>query len=109
MGVFPKPVGHDGDDLLDHRQDRIADDLDAFLQALEIHILENRIRDDRVRRFLGDHPQAALHSGHGPLDLEIAADRGAVGKDGAHLLGAEEVLEEDGFMCGRWHGVRSRW
>ena len=91
-------------ELMDQRQDRIADDVGLVPQPVEVERVEIASGGDLLGGLGRDHAAARLGLRQRDLGLDVAADQRVVGEHGPHRAGAEGVAEQDGSQE-RW----SRW
>ena len=104
VAVLAEAVAAEGVDLVDHGDDGIADALGLPAQLDHVDLVEAAVADDLVGRLLRDDAELALHLGQGGLDVEVVLGPVLVGPDGAHLVGAEDALEDVGVDDGGRHG-----
>ena len=80
-------------DLLEQRQDRVADDERLLAQRGEVDVLGHRGRGDLLRGLGGDHAELGLRVGERPFDLEPRSDERLLREEPVHLLIAEDVYQ----------------
>ena len=91
------------DELVHERQDRIADDIGFLAHVIEIDPLDRRFTGDHFRRVGRNHADARFGLRQRHFDVDIALHERVVGKQRAHLRGAEGVAEQDGIDHGAGH------
>jgi len=92
-------------ELLDQRQDRVADDLCAGREPLPVDPPDLGHRGDRLGRRRRHNADASLGTGQRRLDIEVALHHRLVGEQGPHRGGAEHVAPELRVDHNGWHGV----
>ena len=80
-------------DLLEQRQDRIADDERLLAEGREVDVLGHRGGGDLARRLGRDHPELGLRAGERALDLEPRGHERLLREEPEHFFVAEDVNE----------------
>ena len=80
-------------DLVEERQDRIADDERLLAQRGEVDVLEHRGGGDLARGLGRDDAELGLRLGERALDLEPRCDERLLREEPDHLLIAEDIDE----------------
>src|SRR5262249_4199467 len=80
-----------GSDLLDEREDGIADGSSALPHRLEVDLLDYGLVYDRARGVRWNHSELALDLRQLALDLQPSLDVGALREDRAHLRIPEDI------------------
>jgi hypothetical protein len=96
MAPFAEPVLAEADELLDHRQHRIADALGLFLQLVEVELIGLAVLEDLVAGVLRNNAETGLRPRQSRLEIQILLDAIDVGEHLPHGLGAEDVAENGG-------------
>ncbi len=98
--------------LVDQRQDGVADIVGLVAQEVEVERLEAAARGDLIGGLGRDDAAGRLGLGQRHLDLDVTLDQGMVGEDRAHRGSAECVAEQEriddgGGGCGNRaaHGI----
>ena len=98
-------------ELMDQRQDRVADVVGLLPQGLEIQRPGVGMQRYGLGGLGGDDAAACLGPGQRDLDFDVAGQQRVVAPDGAHGGGAEGVAEQQGVEHGGrggrivvWHG-----
>ena len=94
VAPFAQAVAAQRDELLHHRQHRIADPLGLRLELGEIVFLGIAVPADFLRSLLRNDAEARLGARQRRLDVEIFLDAVFVGEDPPHRLGGKDVAED---------------
>ena len=86
-------LGRCADDLLEQRQDRIADDERPLAEAREVDAAGRRGGVDRSGGVGWDDPELGLHVRKCPLDFEPGVDDRLLGEQLGDLVVGEHVDE----------------
>ena len=105
VAPFAEAVLAQRDELLHHRQHRIADALGLLLELREVELIDRAVAADLLRRFSRDDAEARLHARERRLDVEVVLDAVAVGEDAPHRLSAEDVAKDHEVERGRRHAI----
>ena len=97
VAPFAKPVAAQRDELLHHRQHRIADALGLGFELGEIDLGDVAVLADLLGGLLGNDAEPRLRPRQARLEIEIFLDAVLVGKDPPHRLGREDVAEDGGI------------
>ena len=93
MAPLAEPVAAQRDELLHHRQHRIADALGLPFELGEIDLGHVAMPADFVGSLLRNNAEPALRPRQRALKVEIFLDAGLVGKHPPHRLGRKDVAE----------------
>ena len=97
MAPLAEPVAAKRDELLHHRQHRIADALGLRFQLGEIDLGDVAMPADLLGGLLRDDAEPRLRPRQRGLEVEIFLHAVFVGKNPPHRLGGEDVAEDGGI------------
>ncbi len=97
MAPFAEPVAAESDQLLHHRQHRIADALGLAFQLGEIDLGGVAMPADFLGGFFRDDAEPRLRPRQGGLEVEIFLHAVLVGEHPPHRLGGKNVAEHRGI------------
>ena len=103
MGIFAGAIIAEGNDMMYHWEDRLADDIGFAIDGLEFEQGRIGLCGDLIGRPIRNDAKARLNPRQRRLDVEIALDRGGLGKDVAHGGSAEQILEQAGVDDTGWY------
>ena len=103
MAPLAEPVAAQRDELLHHRQHRIADALGLDFEFCDIDLGAVAMPADFLGRLLRDDAEPRLRPRQRGLEVEIFLDAVLVGKYFPHRLGRKDVAEDGGVDGGRGH------
>ena len=110
VAPFAETVPAQGDELLHHRQHRIADPLGLRLQLGEVVFPRIAVPADFIAGVLRNDAEPGLGAGERGLDVEIFLDAILVGENPPHRLGGKDVAEDSGTHADSGHGCASpKW
>ena len=97
MAPLAEPVAAQRDELLHHRQHRIADALGLRLQLGEVDLGDVAMAADFLGGLLRNDAEPRLRPRQRRLEVEIFLHAVFVGENPPHRLGGEDVAEDGGI------------
>ncbi len=107
MAPLAEPALAQADELLHHRQHRIADELGLGLEPRHVELLGVAVAANLLGRLARDDAEPRLDARQRRLDVEIALHAVLVGEHAPHRRGAEDVAEDGRIEGGCGHGLAS--
>ncbi len=97
VAPFAEAVAAQRDELLHHRQHRIADALGLRFEFGEVDLGDIAMPADFVGGFFRDDAEPRLRPRQRGLEVEIFLDAVLIGEHPPHRLGGEDVAEDRGI------------